>query len=58
MNWRHQIDSPVTVRVRGAGEVSRAESLATQSTLAAAVEDGALTFTLPRLDEGDIVLLE
>jgi len=58
MNWKFKIDEEVTVTVRGTGPVRTARSLALDQPLAVTQKDDAIQFVLPRLDDGEIVLLD
>ena len=59
INWQFTIDRPVTFTVRGAGDAKSARSVAAVANFPLTpAGDGAVQFTLPRLDEGDVVLLE
>jgi hypothetical protein len=48
----------VKLRIRGTAEVARIRSAATGESLAATYTNDELTLTLPRLDEGDVLLLD
>jgi hypothetical protein len=58
INWQFHVDQPMTVTFRGAGNVSSARSLALGQTFPLKKNNGALIAELPRMDEGDILLLE
>jgi len=63
INWRHHIDSPLTVAVRAPQGLLSVRSLALQQPLAAETQGDrtqgdSLHIELPRLDEGDILLLD
>ena len=58
MNWKFNIDREVKVAVRGAGELRAARSLATDQPVSVAKEGPGILITLPKLGEGDILLLE
>jgi hypothetical protein len=58
INWKFLLDKELTVKVRGAGDATAARSLALAQPLRAAKEGDFLQITLPKLAEGDILLLE
>ncbi|NQT92259.1 MAG: hypothetical protein HQ559_05825 [Lentisphaerae bacterium] len=57
INWAHHIRKPVTITIREAGDMKNAKSVATEQTFPLERKDGMLVVTLPKLDEGDILLL-
>ena len=46
------------LRIRGTGKITEIRSVATGKTLAASYAGDELSLTLPRLDEGDVLLLD
>ena len=48
----------VKLRIRGTGKISSVLSVATGKAVATVYVNDLLTLTLPRLDEGDVLLLE
>jgi hypothetical protein len=48
----------VKLRIRGTGEIVNVRSVATGQAIAASYAKDELTLTLPRLDEGDVLLLD
>jgi hypothetical protein len=58
INWKFLLDKELTVKVRGAGGATAARSLALAQPLRAAREGDLLQITLPKLAEGDILLLD
>jgi hypothetical protein len=46
------------LRIRGAGKITKFRSAATGKRLAARYANDELSLTLPRLDEGDVLLLD
>jgi hypothetical protein len=48
----------VKLRIRGTGEIANVRSVATAQAVAANYAEDELTLTLPRLDEGEVLLLE
>ena len=58
INWKFTIDEPVRVAIRGAAGAKRVTSLALEQSLPVQREAGKIVVELPRLDEGDILLLE
>ena len=58
INWAFHIEEPVTVTLRGAGAVGDVKSLALDAVFPAKTEEGLVRVTLPRLDQGDILLLK
>ncbi|MEI7435848.1 MAG: hypothetical protein WCL16_03450 [bacterium] len=57
INWAHHIKKPVTIKIREAGIMKNARSVATEQTFPLERKGDALVVTLPNLDEGDILLL-
>ena len=58
MNWKFHLDREVSLTVRGCGNVRSAKSLALNQPLRITPKGDAIQITLPKLDEGDILLLE
>jgi len=58
INWLFKVDQPITVHLRGTGAATKARSLALGQVFTLTTADGWATLTLPRMDEGDILLLE
>lgn len=58
VNWQFKVDKPLSVTVRGVPGIKRARSLALDRDLPVTPGDGTIRFTLPKMDEGEIVLLE
>lgn len=58
INWSHHIDNPVTVRIRGAGDVTRCRSVATGADFTLTREGDLAAVTLPKMDEGEVLLLD
>jgi hypothetical protein len=74
MNWNYRIAEPaaknaeptvefaprenVKLRIRGTGPVASVRSAASGATLAATHANEVLSLTLPRLDEGDVLLFD
>jgi len=58
MNWRFRIDEPLTVTLRITTPATQARALALDMTLDLAEGEDTLRVKLPRLDEGEILLLE
>ncbi len=57
INWSGHISKPVTVKIRDAGAMTSARSVATDQVFPLERKEGLLVATLPKLDEGDILLL-
>jgi hypothetical protein len=58
INWAHHIKKPVTIKIREAGDMKSAKSVATGETFPLERKGDLLVATLPNLDEGDILLLK
>jgi hypothetical protein len=59
VNWKDRSEGPVTIRLRGVADANSAFSTALQQTFELQEgTDGALAVLLPRIDAGDILLLE
>ncbi len=57
INWNHHISKAVKVKIRAAGNMATAHSVALEQTFPLERKDGLLVVTLPKLDEGDVLLL-
>ena len=57
INWTHHINKPVMIKIRAAGDMKNAKSVATGQTFPLERKDDLLVATMPRMDEGDILLL-
>jgi hypothetical protein len=57
INWAHHIKKPVTIKIREAGDMKSAKSVATGETFPLERKGDLLVATMPKLDEGDILLL-
>lgn len=58
INWQFHVDQPMTLTLRGAGDVTSARSLALGQSFPLRKDKDALLVELPKMDEGDILLLE
>jgi len=58
MNWKFRIDQEVTIKVRGSPGITKARSVALDGPVPLSAEGDAVVVTLPKMDEGDILLLE
>jgi hypothetical protein len=58
INWAARIKSPVTIKIREAGDMKSATSVATGETVPLERKGDLLVATFPRLGDGDILLLK
>ena len=58
MNWKHHLENEVMIKIRVADALTKARSSATGVAYPLRAVGDHLLVTLPKLDEGDILLLE
>ena len=57
INWSGHLKNPVTIKIRSAGDMKNAKSVDTGQTFPLERKGDVLVMTMPKLDNGDILLL-